>query len=408
MAAFSGYPRIGIYTGGGSSHSWLWFADLFERLGFWDLCFLDEAAVRQGALEHVDVLAVSGGDTFALAGALGCEGAGAVRRFVERGGIYFGSCAGAYLPMPSSKLPLNLFNFVDVRIANLASKIPPALRLREKFYTRYGCRYVFHPVREEILLGLKSKELLSSSSTIKAPLYGGPAMLPGEAVKVIASYKGFTEKTVFLTEEETCRITLIDKAAVVRCPLGDGCFYLFGPHLEHPRYPEANRIVGEILAVETGTRLPDGEEQSQTTAEPGLRIRSFNSALRRELGNARIVAAAMEFLNVRWIIGAKCYEPEKLRVFIEAMWRRLPLVEKNIATSENAEQLLSLGARTTHLLRELKTAVDEGRESDRLASNLFRVLRDYTACFLHLYFQTIKSLETVCRGKTGRLNHGLA
>ncbi|MGD8338408.1 MAG: hypothetical protein PVJ29_15055, partial [Desulfobacterales bacterium] len=34
------YPKIGIFAGEGTSHSWLWFVDLFDRMGFHDLSFL--------------------------------------------------------------------------------------------------------------------------------------------------------------------------------------------------------------------------------------------------------------------------------------------------------------------------------------------------------------------------------
>ena len=64
------YPRIGVYAGSGTSHSWLWFADLFERMGFLDVVFLQEKAVKTKGLAGLDILAVSGGDTFAVAEAL--------------------------------------------------------------------------------------------------------------------------------------------------------------------------------------------------------------------------------------------------------------------------------------------------------------------------------------------------
>ena len=100
-------PKIGIYTGKGASHSWLWFVEVFERLGFYDLSFLTEADLVKDSLENVDVLAVSGGDTFAIAEALGPQGANRLKTLITRGGLYLGSCAGAYLPLNSSKEHLN-------------------------------------------------------------------------------------------------------------------------------------------------------------------------------------------------------------------------------------------------------------------------------------------------------------
>ena len=106
-------PKIGVYAGTGTSHSWLWFVEIFDRMGFHDLAFLDEYSFQRPLAEELDVLAVSGGDTFAVARGLGPEGAKNLESFVRTGGLYIGSCAGAYLPLNSSKEYLNSFNFVD-------------------------------------------------------------------------------------------------------------------------------------------------------------------------------------------------------------------------------------------------------------------------------------------------------
>ena len=74
------YPNIGIYTGKGTSHSWLWFVDLFDRMGFHNLSFLNENTLQDSGLVGLDVLAISGGDTFTIAGALGKGGAVSTRR----------------------------------------------------------------------------------------------------------------------------------------------------------------------------------------------------------------------------------------------------------------------------------------------------------------------------------------
>ncbi len=36
------YPAIGIYNGHGASHSWLWFVEILDSMGFWDIHFIDE------------------------------------------------------------------------------------------------------------------------------------------------------------------------------------------------------------------------------------------------------------------------------------------------------------------------------------------------------------------------------
>jgi hypothetical protein len=386
VAGVSGYPRIGIYRGEGSSHSWLWLVDLFERLGFWELEFPDDIAIRGGSLGSLDIFSVSGGDTFALAGALGEEGASAIRGFVEGGGLYLGSCAGAYLAMPSSRQPLSLFNFVQVKIANLASHLPHGLALREKAFTPYGCRYVFHPVRETVRLRMEGDTMPLLPRLFDAPLYGGPAMLPGEGCEVIARYAGFSKKTVFLADEKTSAMTLLDRAAIVRCQLGRGCFYLLGPHLEHPGYQDANRLLGRIIEKEKGAAPGSGLMVHEKTRG----FRGIAAALRKELGNARIAASSLEFEPVKWRVGSKVYDPERIMVFIEAVWRRIPFLQE-----EGPDDGLLEGARRiTTLMRTIRSAVVEKEEAGGLVEELLQVLRAFAASFFSIYFRSLR--ERTC------------
>jgi len=75
------WPDIGIYVGAGTSHSWTWFADIFERNGIYSVRFLDEDDFTEDCLDHIDVLLVSGGDTFAIAEGLGRSGAEQLEQF---------------------------------------------------------------------------------------------------------------------------------------------------------------------------------------------------------------------------------------------------------------------------------------------------------------------------------------
>ncbi|MCF8093543.1 MAG: Type 1 glutamine amidotransferase-like domain-containing protein [Desulfotignum sp.] len=245
------YPKIGIYAGAGTSHSWLWFVDLFEKAGFYDLHFLDEFSVQNNDINTLDALIVSGGDTFAVAQSLGKKGGDNIRAFVEKGGIYIGSCAGAYLPMNSSKHPLDLFNFVDVKITNLSKSFPEATVKTCKFCTAYGCDYVFHPVREAV--SLKTTSFFDKGKTFefRAPLYGGPGMKARDPSWVLAVYEGFTPKTSFLTTLKIARQTLISQGAVLKIPFKSGVFYLLGPHLEHPKFNQANQFIIDAIYRET-------------------------------------------------------------------------------------------------------------------------------------------------------------
>lgn len=378
-------PEVGIYVGYGASHSWTWFADIFDRAGYDAVCFLDEKDIAAGALNRCDAFFVSGGDTFAIAEGLGQRGAEEIERFVGNGGTYIGACAGAYLPLKSSLTPLNKFNYVGARIANLSKNLPVPQQMAEKFCTEYGCRYVFHPVREEVVVKLKDRQ-----GTIKAPLYGGPAMLPSDDIEVLAEYEGFTGKTEFLIDREIAGATLIGNVAAARKKSGRGVYYLFGPHFEHPEYPEANEILFNILS-ESGRA--GREERTMGHGEaPGcaaLAAKNEFTAFLSEISNSRIMALALERTSYTWLIGKKVYDPEKIRVFIEAIWSRARRVDPAegyaYVSDREMKSLQRLAGETTGLLRQLRAA-EGSADSDMIAQQLFTCLRDVTARFLSLYF----------------------
>ena len=384
-------PAIAILAGKGTSHSWLWFADLLDRNGFFKVAFLDEHDVKRGALDSVDVLAVAGGDTFAMAEALGPEGAQRLSRFIESGGLYIGSCAGAYLPMNSSKKHLNLFNFAGVKITNLRKTLPAAVKSSIKFCTAYGCDYIFHPVREAVSLRLSGAGR-SGAAVITAPLYGGPGMMPPEGAAVLATYEGFTDKTDFLVDEATARKTLIGKAAAVRISKGAGCLYLLGPHFEHPAFPEANRLVIDMIRR-------DARQPSRTAAFSPSRIDIFRGAakkklltdIKRELSNSRIVATGLEIMPIHWLIGAKTYEPEKIRVFLESMWTKITFLERSeviVTMPGTARRTVATATETTAAIRELKRCIHSRNRSEAPAERLFDLLHKLATAFWDVYFLT--------------------
>ena len=388
------FPKIGIYAGSGTSHSWLWFVDLLEKTGMYHLWFPDEFSVRDQGLDHLDVLIISGGDTFAVAKALGPGGARRIKRFVENGGTYIGSCAGAYLPMKSSKKPLDLFNFADIKITNLSKKLPQAIVDSCKFCTAYGCDFVFHPVREAVTLKTAASRNPHAVTEFDAPLYGGPGMTARNEEWVLARYTGFTQKTRFLTGRDIAEKTLLTRAAVVRVPYGKGCFFLMGPHLEHPGYKTANHYI-----IDTMIR-PAAEDQNRASSscpgqnmsgkpQPPPEFKALMLTVRRELSNSRIVASNLEFLPIRWLIGQKVYEPQKVRVYLESMWKRLKRLEKMTGVyihPDRTETLTRTCEQTTLALRKIKQQVDAGIDSLETAMHVFQLLHTLAISFFDLYF----------------------
>ncbi len=380
--------KIAVYVGTGSSHSWLWFVDVFERYSIYDLVFIDEYGIQQNNLSRFDTLVVSGGDTFSIAESLGPKGAKSLHLFMNRGGVYIGSCAGAYLPMRSSKPHLNLFNFVEVKIANLSKFLPQAKQMRHKSYVCYGCDYIFHPVREEVRLKNHNMSALNKDS-FSAPLYGGPSMIPSPDCQVLASYQDFTDKTAFLVDKELAFETLYQKAAIVRAGYGKGLFYLFGPHLEHPGFPVANKLLVDTLTSTTSQSKKQNRVQNSRRL---IKNKDLIQKIKREISNSRIIAVGLETSPQYWLIGHKSYEPTKIRLYLESIWSRLPTLEKQtyaLIFNHEEEELVSFCQKTTNILKLLKKNINISQASCSIAKDVFSNLKIMNQIFLNIYFRTL-------------------
>ena len=386
------YPKIGIYNGSGASHSWLWFVEILDAMGFLDIKFLDEQDIKNGELNSLHVFLISGGDTFTIAESLRKEGAEKIKAFLEDGGIYIGSCAGAYLPLKSSISPLNLFNFTAVKINNLTKSLPEPVTLPEKFCTSYGCQYVFHPVREEVKISLTDSTFYQQNGELVAPIYGGPSFLPSENAITLARYTGFTKQTLFMTDQQLAYDTLIGKSAVITNKLGDGHLFLLGPHLEHPHYFKANTLIADMIYYGIRER-----EETSSFSLPSIETtecKNLNTLWRNiksQVSNSRIVALSLEREQVKWQIGYKIYEPEKISVFLETIWSRFDKI--NIQKCGNETELyaiITMSKRLTDLLRSIKNHIMQEVDTTKSAQEMFALLKKLTSSFLSLYFKDLR------------------
>jgi len=387
-------PSIGIYTGSGASHSWLWYVEILDRTGFCNVHFVDERDILSKALDSMNVLLMSGGDTFAIAEGLGAEGSNELRSFIEGGGLYIGSCAGAYLPLRSSLDFLNQFNYIDVKISNISRRLLAPERYSFERYacSSYGCDFVFHVVREDVVLKMVNGYQADGKKEMIAPLYGGPSMLPSEDIEPIAVYKGFTKRTKFLVEEELAEKTLIGNIAVAKKAMGKGHLYIFGPHFEHPHYPSCNLFLTEIIRKEQNRRSltiqKDFPGDSQKRIKGGA-LRELLKDLKRELSNSRIMASGMDDFSTHWLIGNKYYEPEKISVFINTVWNKLKYLESMRDLEVDRTPLLrcvEISKEITKCIKTIKSEISEQGDATPLASNLFLNLKALSSNFFELYF----------------------
>jgi len=389
--------RVGVYVGEGASHSWTWFVDLMEKYSYGRLRLIEEDDFSRLAPEQ-DVLLVSGGDTFSVARALEPQGARALEAFLNRGGLYIGSCAGAYLPLNSSKAPLNTFNFVKCRINNLTRDLPPVHQMPLKFSTRYGCDYIYHPVREDVLVRMGEGFPIWGGREVSVPLYGGPPLNLSEDIVPRAVYTGFTERTRFLTEREIAERVYLGKVAACEKSFGRGRMVLLGPHFEHPWFPEGNDIIHQWIewhvhperpAVNTGMNKKPGKKKRRV--RNGVLASQIQKDFKREISNMRIRADAMTRRSVHWQIGAKVYEPEKILHFVDAIWKRIEGARSpssGTLPKDLQEVLVEQAAECNGLLKSLGSKIDAMEDSEELAGEMFTSLKALVVGFLGVYFSS--------------------
>ncbi|MGB9629102.1 MAG: hypothetical protein ACPL6D_10605, partial [Thermodesulfobacteriota bacterium] len=259
----------------------------------------------------------------------------------------------------------------------------------------YGADFIYHVVREEVVLKMINGFLNERGEKMIAPLYGGPSMLPSEDIKLIATYQGFTEKTKFFVPKELAVKTLIGKIAVGKKSMGEGALYIFGPHFEHPHYPLCNLYLQEVifkhLKKET-SGVKNFYEEGEFIRGDSLK-RSLKD-LKRELSNARIQTSGMSDFNIEWWIGNKLYQSEKISVFLNFIWDKLRKVETFPDLEMDGprlEQCIEISQSLPSTIQTIRRKMKEGDEMTSLAQGLFENLKRLSYSFLNLYFQSLLS-----------------
>lgn len=362
----AGFPSVQVYTGLGSSHSWIWSAQCLEGLGLLRAAFVGSGSVLRS---RPDALVFSGGDGFGMAEELGEAGLDRVRGFVTSGGTYVGICAGAYLALTSSSYPRRSLEMVRAPITNMAVDPPPNIAMPDKYLYDCGGHRVFHPVRGDVLLDM-------GGGLMTAPMLGGPIWKGVEGGEVVARYKGWGEGAVLLSDEEVARRTLLGKGAVLRVRCGRGTMWLSGPHLEHPGYPGANRLLGDMM-LGAGGRGPPPSGHMEGAPEV--------VAVRRLLSEARVAYRGLE--GSSWTIGRKVWEHEKIGYFVNAMWERVQEPEcrgERLLVPATMEMELSSIVRS---LRGMRRDVALGHDTTAQAEQLFEALSSCASSFFNHYFE---------------------
>ena len=296
-----------VYAGRGSSHSWTWLADLFESYGVLSVRFLDsQGFISSLASGSVSMAIVSGGDGFAIADALRGRGFRNLGEFILKGGKFVGICAGAYLPLPSSLEPFSGFNISTTKIENIRCEARRGSACSPREAVPYGNCSIVHPIRGPIEIAD------STGKSIVAPLYGGPVFKEPKEDAVMMRYKAFISETEFQLNMAMAETMVIGKPAVIRVIHGDGSLVLFGPHLEHPRYPKANNLFLRLLGY-------DGSDKPGRDAIP-MPERSRRAELYRSVSDLKVAVLGLE--NRSFTVGHKAWDGSRLLEIVSAIENR--------------------------------------------------------------------------------------
>ena len=357
--------KIAIYTGRGASHSWIWLVNTLDTYKFTNVVFTTDVTTVEA-----DILVISGGDPFAIFSSIGKKGVSAIKEFIRKGGTYLGICAGAYFALQFHDNPYPWLNLVPGNISNFSVNPPDNVRMPHKYLVKYREGYVFHPVREAVLIQY-------GENTVSAPLYGGPGMQVDDA-QSLGTYTAFTDKTLFLCSKMAAKKTLLHKTALLSKNVSRGCLYLCGPHFEHPYYPEANKKLIELLAAVH----PRGYAPLVVgTCITGTEKKKWVTELKRWISNGRLAAFGLE--DYHWKIGEKIYDPERLAYFFETCFNLVQFFE-----SQKSVHAVDIVKDVQQLARQVRTLGPDPVKAETILEGIKKV----TSIMYSLYFSTLQQV----------------
>jgi hypothetical protein len=136
---------------------------------------------------------------------------------------------------------------------------------------------------------------------------------------------------------------------------------------------------------------PAASRAEEKSCSPGTRNRIVRN-IQSELSNSRIVALALERTSLQWRIGHKLYDPEKIRVFLEAMWSRWGVfISQKSGHEPELYAINDQAKKVTALLRRIRQSAASDADDLAAAEELFDRIRVLTAAFLTIYFDVRRS-----------------
>ncbi|MBQ6915728.1 MAG: hypothetical protein IJQ65_08400 [Kiritimatiellae bacterium] len=238
-----------------------------------DLKFANGADIAAGALDGADLVVHPGGSGEGQFFELGTNGVAAEREFLRRGGMYHGTCAGAFLVLQPTRRKRN-------QLVPFKPDDPGEYR---------GGATVRIDFTEEgqAALGVGRERMVW--------YHGGPAMIPGASVaeadiKVLARYGGAAVDA----EKPKLIATMAGKAAMLGGTFGKGRLFICGPHPEQSDATAGMFYSG--LEWLTGRKLSP-QPRWHLRGAPNVFVRNG----RRTVENARLAQAIWRDVSLNFV-----------------------------------------------------------------------------------------------------------
>ena len=246
-AISNGAPvRVAVYVGPGARgvgmFRWMQLTDQAKELR---VRYVDANEIRNGALKTTDLLVMPGGNSRTEAEQLAEKGQLEIRSFIERGGSYIGTCAGAFLFMRGDG---ELSDDPAGRRRRILGIAP--FKHRKGDYGGEAMLQVVYTKEAEQLYGIKAGKRVERFN-------GGPVMdpsdpVPGSDFKVMARFDCNLHSDTMNSEEPGCP-GMASGASAVAGTFGKGRVWLFAGHPEY--YPKTWSALSGAFKHTTGLAI---------------------------------------------------------------------------------------------------------------------------------------------------------
>lgn len=268
-------PRTAVYHGTGTFFCYLWHERCLKKMGFLP-DFLNRYDLYAGALSNYDVFIMPGGNAYWERFSLNLTGLELIREFLQNGGEYVGTCAGAYVAYRDAVLPRGYphpelqpgLNIVDMDFANVLPLTDPAVNQTIEWLEEHEIPLAGHVAYVETTSRTRAVIFPTSwfetwAVKIAAPehpvmygytgyvdmLYaGGPIMRPLAGVTPLAVYGMFSVPPEKLTvPEDVAERILVESSAALTAPYELGKVVLFSTHPEMWEWEHTYRMIGNSV-----------------------------------------------------------------------------------------------------------------------------------------------------------------